>query len=550
MQALATHPTNEPEIPSSIWARRPRHRLYPVARPNHGSPLDVVVVGAGICGLTTAHLLARRGVRVAVLEADAIASGQTAQSTSEVTWVVDQPLPALIKDFGLDRARCILDALARALDEIELVAREADIDCHLARVPGYRFGVHAADAGKLRAEVDAAAKLGRRARYATSAEVPIHAPGGALLAPDQIQLDPVSLCDGLARCIVREGSDVFEGSRVTAVHHVDGGWNVEAAGAIVRARHLVVASGSPFGHVPSLQARIEPVQTYAHALRIEAGSLPAGLYWDTDVPYHHVRTLRSGDDELAVVGGCDHRTGEASDTFAHYGELRRWALECLHLASSNPVAAWSGQVLESVDGIPYIGAMPGSPPNHWVATGFGGSGIAYGVVAARLLSNLILGVDDNSAEVFDPGRKSWVASATRLMRHNAETAWHRMRGRLARGEAAQLAEIARGEGRIARVGGRRLAVYRDPAGGLTLLSPVCPHMGCIVAWNASESTWDCPCHGSRFAAWGQVQTGPATEPLTHVAMAADDKNVVDDERVDEDPPTTRDAASLRIESAG
>ena len=511
---MQNHPT------ASIWTDATEPRVYPVAT---NCEVDVVVVGAGIAGITTAFMLAEAGRSVAVVDMGTIGRGQTAQTTAHLTWVVDQPIAQLRRAFGANAA-LILEAHQSAIHEIDRIVHRLGIECGFERVSAWKFGLEAGNRRSLERDARVARELGRDAHYVGPGTLRIPSAGGALHVPDQAKFRPLAFVDALADRFVTLGGRIFTNSLVTETVRVDEHWEVRvpAHDAVLRARDVVIATNSPLGLEPAMQTRLEPYQTYALAARVGQGTLPVGLYWDCSDPYQYIRVDAGETHDTLIIGGMDHKTGERHDARECHDALERYLRERLGVVPDAITHRWSGQVLEPADGAAYIGKLPGGGERHWVATGFSGNGMTYGVLAATLLRDLVLDRENPVAHVFDPARVKPLASARDFVRANVDIAFRFVGGRLSPSECDDIDDVPRGEARTVSVQGRKLAVFRNDHGEVTALSPVCPHMGCVIDWNPQDGTWDCPCHGSRFHACGEVHTGPATRGLEKVSLAGDD----------------------------
>jgi Rieske Fe-S protein len=239
--------------------------------------------------------------------------------------------------------------------------------------------------------------------------------------------------------------------------------------------------------------------------------VPHALYWDTLDPYHYVRLQRTGEaHELLIVGGEDHKTGQADDAAARFDRLAAWMR--LRFPRTGPIAIrWSGQVLEPVDGLAFIGRNPRDEPNVFLATGDSGHGMTHGTIAGLLLTDLILGRENPWGTLYDPSRVS-LRAAKDFATENLNVAARYVEWATP-GDVSSAEEIAPGTGAVLRSGLAKVAAYRDPSGALHRHSAVCPHLGCVVHWNPAETSWDCPCHGSRFDPLGKVVNGPANRDL-------------------------------------
>lgn len=468
---------------------------------------DVVVVGAGIAGLTAAWSLQKAGARVAVVEAaDEVACGESARTSAHLTAVQDTRFHDIASTFGTESARrvavCGMDAIAF----IEQTSRELGIDCGFARVPGFLFTEARRDRRQLDREARAADEAGLRVRRLEEAPLPFMT-RGALRFEDQAIFHPLAWLRGLAHAFVEAGGQLFVGSRVSDVE--DGSpCTVRTATGSVRAHDVILATDAPIHDRVAIHGKISPWRTYIVTARLDR-PLP-GLFWDTADPYHYLRTWEGPEGTVVIVGGEDHRVGAVVDTRRSFDRLALWTEPRLGALVEG---RWSGQVNEPADGLPFIGRNPFSR-HLWVATGFSGTGLVNGTLAAMILSDELQGRTHPLARLFDARRVKPLAQAREAIAHNLLTARWLVGDRVApKGEARSLEEIPPGEGRIVRLGKEHLAVHRADDGQLTALSPACTHLGCYVHWNAGERSWDCPCHGSRYDAQGQVLHGPAVKAL-------------------------------------
>jgi Rieske Fe-S protein len=287
-------------------------------------------------------------------------------------------------------------------------------------------------------------------------------------------------------------------------------------GHTVTARHVVVATNTPVNDLVSIHTKQAAYRTYVIGLQIPVGSFTKALYWDTARPYHYLRltSIPVSDKtfEILIVGGEDHKTGQAEAT-DRYERLEQWARE--RFPRAGEVAfRWSGQVMETVDGLAFIGRNPNDHRNVYIITGDSGMGMTHATIGGMILTDVILGRENSWADLYDPSRKRFGA-ASRFLRENLNVV-AQYADKLTGGDADRPDEVARGSGSIVRRGLTKVAVYRDEQGKIHELSAICPHLGCVVSWNASEKSWDCPCHGSRFDPYGRVINGPAINGLAQI----------------------------------
>lgn len=475
---------------------------------------EVVVVGGGITGITAAYLLAREGKRVVLLERKRLATGESGHTTAHLTGVMDVMLQDLVRDFDKERARAAWEAGFAAISEIELNAQTEGIDCDFRRVPGYLvaalFHDAAHEADSLRAEAELGKELGFDLFYQDS--VPgLHRPG--VRVPNQGKFHVRKYLAGLLNAAVRRGVQIFEQSEASGFE--ENPKAVISNGRRIRCEHIVIATHALLSGLEStlsknlLQTKLAAYNTYAIGARLPSGRMPEALYWDTNDPYYYLRIERMEGYDYAIWGGEDHKTGQEHDTESHFTRLREALLRIL--PEAEPDRRWSGQVIETYDGLPYIGC---ESTGQFLATGYAGNGMTFGTLAAMMARDAILGRKNPWSGLFDPHRKNLSASSIlEYVRENKDYPLCFIKDHLFGVEVESIDDIQPGEGKIAGINGSKLAVYRKPDGELVTLSPVCPHLGCIVAWNAAAQTWDCPCHGSRFGPTGQVMTGPAESSL-------------------------------------
>ena len=257
-------------------------------------------------------------------------------------------------------------------------------------------------------------------------------------------------------------------------------------------------------------AELPAYRTYVIGARVPKGSFPKVLLWDTADPYHYVRIQEEDAHDVLIVGGEDHRTGQENDGETRFENLWRWTKERFP-AAEEVLYKWSGQVFETHDGLAFIGRYSDSEPNVFLITGDSGMGMTHGTIGGMLVSDLILDKINPWVDVFDPTRKATQSITEAVPEVISSTVpyvdW------VTGGDVSSIDDIGNGEGAIIRHGLKKLAVYRDENGNIYKRTAVCSHMGCIVRFNMTEKTWDCPCHGSRFGTDGHVINSPAISPL-------------------------------------
>src|SRR6476659_8212410 len=482
---------------------------------------NVCVIGAGIAGMTTAYLLARAGRAVVLIDDGPIGGGETGRTTAHITAALDDRYHEIEKLHGEEGARYAAESHTAAINRIESIASLEDIDCDFERVDGYLFLGGDDNRKVLEDELKAAHRAGLSdVELLDRAPIKSFDTGPALRFPRQAQFHPVKYLNGLARAIVRDGGQLYSGTHVESVQDGEPAKVTTSDGHVITADNIVVATNSPVNDWVIIHTKQAAYRTYVIAARIPRGSVARGLYWDTPDPYHYIRLQEvdamldpSHREELLIVGGEDHKTGQENDAEERFKRLEEWTRKRFP-SIGNIDFRWSGQILEPVDYMAFIGRNPGTDQHIFIATGDSGNGITHGSIAGILLTDLILGRPNPWSKLYDPSRVTLRATPG-FLKENLNVA--AQFGDWATGsEISSYDEIPPGGGAVVRHGMKKIAVYRDEQGTIHQRSAVCTHLYCIVAWNSIERTWDCPCHGSRFDPYGQVVNGPAITPLPEV----------------------------------
>jgi glycine/D-amino acid oxidase-like deaminating enzyme/nitrite reductase/ring-hydroxylating ferredoxin subunit len=417
--------------------------------------------------------------------------------------------------FGDDGAALYARANREGLEQIVRWTSELGIDCALRRRPAGTYVEDPRALDTVREELDAALAAGVEARFATEVGLP-YPVAGAVVVDDQAEFQPRAYCLGLARAIEEAGGTIHEGTMVTGVQERGGPVAETASGHGVRARDVIVASLYPFLDRGLFFTRLEALRSYAIAVR-SVGPGTDGMYISADEPTRSVRAHPGGRrGELLILGGEGHHAGEQGATTAErYRRLARFARR--RFGATEVTHRWSAHDLKSADGMPYAGRLTPFSRHVWVTTGFRKWGMTNGTAAAQVVADGIVGLESPYAGLLDPTRITPRRSAAGVTRAGVRTAVHLVGDRLRPpGEAGDLRD---GEGGLVRVDGRVAAAYRDDDGELHAVSARCTHLGCRVAWNIGERTWDCPCHGSRYTVDGEVLQGPAVRPLERIPAA-------------------------------
>ncbi len=494
-----------------VWIDTAPIRKFPKLQKNIN--VDVLVVGAGVTGITTAYLLKKAGSTIALIERERVASMDTGHTTAHLTYVTDVGLQQLVRNFGKDHAQAAWDAGTAAIEEIERIVEEEGSDCEFTRVPAYLHvrvdGSSKKEASSLKKEADLAAKLGFDAAYLNLAPY-FNLP--AVHFANQAKFHPRKYLRSLVQKISGSGSHVFEKS---AASEFDAKKRcVKVNRNYISFDRVVMATNNPLVGLASiasatlLQTKLSLYTSYALGARVPLNTVPEALFWDTRDPYDYLRIDRHRGFDYIVYGGEDHKTGQKKKTQDAYARLLTRLRKIIPKANIDH--RWSGQVICTPDGLPYIGE---NAEHQFMATGYCGNGITFGTVAAIMARDWTTGRKNPWTDLFAVDRKKIKGAMWNYLRENKDYPYYMIKDRLARAEADSVRELKPGEGMIIGRRGKKVAAFRDPSGNIHRLSPVCTHLGCLVRWNPSESTWDCPCHGSRFKPTGEVIAGPAEEPL-------------------------------------
>lgn len=470
--------------------------------------VDVVIVGGGITGLATALILCDSGSQVAVVEAQQLGTGSTGHSTGNLYSTLSQGLSPLAKKWDVDVVRQVVERRRKALERIQVNVERLGISCDFARRPLY-LGI--AESNK--SNLDLLEEEHRLAQAAGLSSQLIDSPTGlrlpfstVLQIEDQAQFNPLHYCDGLAKALAHRKAHVFENSPAISIDPASG--SVKTAMGVVKADHIVLATHTPKG-INILQAEMEAYREHGLAMPLETeGSSQPGICWMLD-DSQSLRTYRAGEQEYLVIVGGKYKTGKMERGRDYWQELESYGARYFSLGE--PSHQWSAQQYQAADLLPYIGQS--GHDNVYVATGYAADGLVWGEVAAQMISHQILGNGDRDAALFSPRRFTPTKSAKGWLEANTKVAKHLSTDRFSLETADDLSQMSPGEGRVVKVNGESYAAYRSPEGELHVVSPVCPHMKCIVHWNSGDKSWDCPCHGSRFDISGAVLEGPALHGL-------------------------------------
>ena len=482
--------------------------------PSLNKIFDVLIVGGGITGITAGLLLQRAGKSVMIAEAHDIGFGATGGTTAHINTFFDSSYDQVIKNFGENNARLLAKAAHQALALIKNHVEEFDIDCGHKELSGYLYSKDKKQSKELEHILEASQKAGIDVDYCKSIPVNITF-DKAIEFKQQAQFHPARYIYALAKEFEKIGGVLGENCRITGVEEneiLDIGSN----NGSFKAKNLIYATHIPPG-VNLLHFRCAPYRSYVIAIKLKnEKDYPDGLAYDMYDPYHYFRTEEVDGQKYFIAGGEDHKTAHEENTEACFTRLESYVRKFYEIDSI--AFKWSSQYFEPVDGLPYIGHLPGHPQNIFVATGYGGNGMTFSAIAALTLSEMIVNGKSEYQKLFDPNRIKPVAGFTHFIKEAADVTGILVGGIFPKEKLEELADLAPGEARVIKYEDHSIALYKDEAGNLHAVNPACTHIKCTVSWNASEKSWDCPCHGSRFSFDGKVLTGPARKDLAIIHL--------------------------------
>lgn len=474
-----------------------------------GQIYDVLIIGGGITGLTTALLLQEGGMSCLVAEAHNIGFGTTGGTTAHLNTMLDAPYNTIIQDFGVENARLVGAGARQAIEFVGATCQRLGIDAGFAHRPGYLLANGEQEEKELADILEGARQAHVAVTSSPAAPAPLpHTQAG--IFENQAQVHPTTYIYGLAQAFEQAGGVILQHCVAAARGKKEDYFETETSLGKVFARRVVYATHIPPG-INILHFRCAPYRSYALACTLKNGDYPDALIYDMKNPYHYIRTQDWNGQQYLVAGGCDNKTGHGDNQAYAFTELEAFVREMYEV--DEVAYRWSSQYFESTDGLPYIGQNPGDDEQVYCATGYSGNGITLGTLAGIVLSDILLGKETPFEKLFYPGRVKPVAGFAAFVEENADVISQFIGKRFAYEKIKELAALAPGEGKLAEWEGQKVALYKDETGKIYAVDPVCPHARCVVDWNNAEQSWDCPCHGSRFAPNGTLLTGPARKGL-------------------------------------
>ncbi len=494
---------------TSLWQAN-KTDYQPINRWDTTAVYDVLIIGGGITGLTTALLLQQEGKKCLVAEAQTLGFGTSGGTTSHLNTLVDASYPTIENNFGKQAAQGVASATAEAITLVETLTKKYQIESGFSQQNAWLYAQEEQEVEQLDEVYEASRRAGLLVEAADSIPVPVPFKK-AYRFGGQGQVHASNYLLGLAKAFEKAGGVIVQHCLVQDLTHDDPIRATTQTGEI-RSRQVIYATHQPPG-ISIFNFRLAPYRSYATAFTLKDDHYPSGLAYDMKENYNYFRTQESDGQRYVIAGGFDHKTGHEDNTEHVFAELE--AYQRMYFNVDTFAYKWSSQYYESVDGLPYIGSFPGQE-GVYLGTGFGGNGVTYGTVTALILRDKLLGRQSPYEDIFSPARIKPVASFANFVKENADVVSMFIGKRFSYEKITELAELAPGEAKTVKWEGTPLALYKDEKGKAYALDPVCPHAKCIVNWNSGEKSWDCPCHGARYSVDGSLLTGPALTGLTRL----------------------------------
>ena len=478
---------------------------------NEDLSVDVCIIGGGIAGLTTAYLLMKEGKKVCVLESSQLASGQTGRTTAQFVNPLDNRFYDLERFHGEEGLKLIINSHSSAIRKVEEIVKHEMIECNLDKVSGFLFSLDKKDDEILEKEYETLHKAGlvNVERLAFSPFLNFNI-GASLNFPKQMQLHPIKYLSALSQKIIEGGGRIYTQSHASVISGGENSFVQTQNNSIVYCKSIVVATNTPINDLFAIHTKQAPYRTYVMGFKINKGIFPDVLLWDTLDPYHYIRVEHSEESDTLIVGGEDHKTGQDDHPEKNYQKLESWVRKHFEFAGV-VVSKWSGQVMESIDGLAYLGKNPMDDDNVYVITGDSGNGMTNSTIGAMIITDQIMGRENPWEKLYSPSRISLMA-IKEYLKENINVAVQYMDW-LDPKIDNHLQDLKKDSGVVFRKGTKMVAAYKNSSGTIEYMNAACPHLAGIVNWNSAEKSWDCPCHGSRFDCHGKVIEGPANTDL-------------------------------------
>ncbi|TFJ93872.1 FAD-dependent oxidoreductase [Lentibacillus salicampi] len=503
---------NVPQFPQAFW--RDSVSLPDFPKLSESLKTEVAIVGGGITGITAAYLLTKQGMKVTLMDAGNLLNGVTGHTTAKITAQHGIIYDEFIQHFGEEKTSLYYEACMNAKQLIEDAIETHHIECDYRQEDAYIFTNEGAYVSQLETEKKAYDQLNIPGEL--TSDMPLEIPVNSVLKMNnQAQFHPLKYLKVLVDEAVNNGLEIYEQTTATDIEYSKHPTIVTRDEHRINCNYVIQATHYPFydgqGFYP---VRMYPERSYIIAVKTPE-NFPGGMYINAESPTRSIRSANMNGEDLWLIGGENHKTGQGRSTMDHYEALHQFAEK--QFGISDFVYRWSAQDLTTMDKLPYIGPVTKNEDNVFVATGYRKWGMTNGTIAAKIISDRILNKENPYSDLYTPSRFQADPSVRKFARMNADVAKHMIRGKLEYTNG-QVKDLKPDDATVTRVNGQRTGVYKDENNQLYAVDTTCKHLGCEVNWNSGDRTWDCPCHGSRYTYTGEVIEGPAKEPLNKVKL--------------------------------
>lgn len=494
---------------SSLWQVQPDINVNPASFP---AAIDIVIAGAGITGLSLALSLQLSGKKCLIAEGRSVGFGTTSGTTAHLNTVLDTTYKQIISDFGLEDANALAMLTKKAISNVEKNVNNFNIDCGFERTNGYIYAENDKQNKVVEEIFEGANDAGITVNYVDKLPVSFNFTK-ALQIPEQAKFNPAIYLTELAKAFQEAGGIIIENCVVKEVSEKGEEVVVDTAFGKIKCTQFVWATHTPPG-INLLSFRLAPYRSYVIAAELEYPQEQFNeLIYDVMEPYHYYRMEKVDGINYLIAGGEDHKTGHEENTEACFARLESHTRKYF---SIKPIAKkWSSQYYEPVDGLPYIGNMPGHT-RIYTATGFSGNGMVHSAISSIVLSEILLTGDSPYKKLFSPARLKPVAGFSEFIKENTDVIKEMVTGWFSADKIPSLSTLAAGEGKVIKYENKKMGIFKDEEGTLFCVDATCPHAYCTIGWNNTERSWDCPCHGARYGTDGRTLNGPTVENLKQI----------------------------------
>ena len=505
----------------SLWIVDSCETNYPELKEDINA--EVCIIGGGIVGAITAYLLEKNGVNVVVLEKNKICMGVTANSTAKLTSQHGLFYKYLENENGLNFAKKYLESNEEGIKLAEKIIKEETIDCDYEKKDAYVFATNESELKKIEEEIDVLKRINYDAELEKNTDIPVEKCLGAVKFKNQAQFNSRKYVIELFKIVSKLGGKIYENSKVENIQHDNAAYNISANGYNVKAKNVVISTHYPIKNFPGMYfSKMYQDKSYAIAVdtKQDENEIIDGMFIQSCDPVISFRTAKYKDKNLLIVAGSGHRTGQAEgkieDSFVN---LENYIKK--YYPNAETKFKWSTEDCVTLDKVPYIGQFSNLLPNMYVATGFKKWGMSTSHVAGKLISDLILGKENEYVDIYKATRLEPIKNIKEFGNMLKESTYSLLINKIKPAKDI-LEKIPLGDGGIVEIDGDKVGIYKRDDGEIFAVKPYCGHLGCLVSWNNLEKTWDCPCHGSRYDYMGNIITEPTVKKLEKINIEYDE----------------------------